>query len=138
MKAGFATSNPTLKDCQVIPNCLAKDRGRHVWTGAQLEKCNDFGEIAFRRPVDKGFLVNWEAEKAIWDHSFFEKNARLAVSAHYNSYCYNVLIASKCDPQSTNLILTEAPNSPASLQANCDQIIFEEHEFASYSRCLGA
>ena len=84
MKAGFATSTPDLEDCQIIPNCLAKDRGKHVWIGAQLEKCNDFGEIAFRRPVDKGFLVNWEAEKAIWDHTFFEKNAKLAVSVCYS------------------------------------------------------
>lgn len=80
MKAGFATSKPSLDDCHVIPNCLAKDRGKHIWVGAQLEKCNDFGEIAFRRPVEKGFLVNWEAEKAIWDNSFFEKNAKLAAS----------------------------------------------------------
>lgn len=85
MKAGFSTSNPNLEDCHVIPNCLAKDRGKHVWIGAQLEKCNDFGEIAFRRPVEKGFLVNWEAEKAIWDNTFFEKNAKLMVSICY--YC---------------------------------------------------
>lgn len=34
-------------------------------------------------------------------------------------------------------MLTEAPNAPAALQSNCDQIIFEEFEFASYNRCLG-
>ena len=48
-----------------------------------------------------------------------------------------VLIILKCDPHTTNLILTEAPNTPVSLQTNCDQMIFEEYEFASYSRCLG-
>lgn len=138
MKAGFATSTPNLEDCQVIPNCLAKDRGKHVWIGAQLEKRNDFGEIAFRRPVEKGFLVNWEAEKAIWDNTFFEKNAKLAASVRYCRCWYNVLSVSKCDPHSTNLILTEAPNSPVPLQTSCDQVIFEEYEFASYSRCLGS
>ena len=137
MKAGFPRSTPDLESCHPIPNCLAKDRGKHVWIGAQLEKCNDFGEIAFRRPVEKGFLVNWEAEKAIWDHTFFEKNAKLAVGVRYNPYKHNALKAFKCDPQSANLILTEAPNTPTSLQTNCDQIIFEEYEFASYSRCLG-
>ena len=91
MKAGFATSNPSLEDCHVIPNCLAKDRAKHVWIGAQLEKCNDFGEIAFRRPVEKGFIVNWEAEKAIWDNTFFEKNAMLAVSVGHYRCCYSVL-----------------------------------------------
>ena len=80
MKAGFAKSSPTLDDCHAIPNCLARDRGKRVWVGSQLEKCNDFGEIAFRRPVEKGFLVNWEAEKAIWDNTFIDKGAKLAVS----------------------------------------------------------
>ena len=89
MKAGFASTDPSPENCQVIPNCLAKDRGKHVWVGAHLEKCNDFGEIAFRRPVEKGYLVNWEAEKAIWDHTFFEKNAKLTVLICYNHYfCY--------------------------------------------------
>ena len=83
MKAGFATSAPNLEDCHVIPNCLARDRGKHLWIGAQLEKCNDFGEIAFRRPVDKGFIVNWEAEKAIWDSTFIDKKSELAVSVRY-------------------------------------------------------
>jgi actin-related protein 6 len=44
---------------------------------------------------------------------------------------------SQCDPRETNLILTEAPNAPAALQTNCDQMIFEEFEFASYYRCVG-
>ena len=88
MKAGFATGTPNLEHCQIIPNCLAKDREKHVWIGSQLEKCNDFGEIAFRRPVDKGFLVNWEAEKAIWDHTFFEKKSSLAVGSHYIIHLY--------------------------------------------------
>lgn len=92
MKAGFATSSPSqqssssstphlrVEDCQIIPNCLAKDRGKHIWVGSQLENCNDFGEIAFRRPVEKGFLVNWEAEKAVWENTFLEKNAKLKAS----------------------------------------------------------
>lgn len=43
----------------------------------------------------------------------------------------------QCDPHETNLVLTEAPNTPVALQSNCDQIVFEEFEFESYSRCLG-
>ena len=80
MKAGYANSFLTLDDCHTIPNCIARDRGRRVWIGAQLDKCNDFGEMTFRRPVEKGFLVNWEAEKAIWDSTFVEKGAKLPVS----------------------------------------------------------
>jgi len=80
MKAGFATPDPSPNDCLVVPNCLAKDRGKRVYIGAELEKCDDFGEIVFRRPVEKGFLVSWEAEKAIWDNTFVDKGVKLAVS----------------------------------------------------------
>ena len=78
MKAGFATtlSDPE-KDCHVIPNCMAKSRDKRIWVGSQLENCKDFGEMAFRRPVEKGYLVNWEAEKEIWDNTFFDKAAQL-------------------------------------------------------------
>ena len=36
-----------------------------------------------------------------------------------------------------NLILAEAPNASAALQRNCDEMVFEEYEFASYSRHVG-
>lgn len=80
IKAGFATAAPSLEGCQIIPNSLARDRGKRIWIGAQLERCSDFGEMTFRRPIEKGFLVNWEAEKAVWDNTFIERGAQLAVS----------------------------------------------------------
>ncbi|CAG8983678.1 hypothetical protein HYALB_00004110 [Hymenoscyphus albidus] len=124
MKAGFAspedasTDSTKLQKPSVIPNCLARDRDRKVYVASQLSKCTDFNEIVFRRPVDKGYLVNWEAEKEIWDHEFFNKNAPL-----------------HCDPTETGLILTEAPNALPQLQTNCDQMVFEEFGFPSYYRC---
>ena len=80
IKAGHVNIPGQRENCQVIPNCLAKDREKRVWIGSQLENCKDYGEIVFRRPVEKGYLVNWEAEKAIWDQSFFDKGAKLKVS----------------------------------------------------------
>ena len=79
IKAGFATEWPSQNDCYVVPNCIARDRGKRIWVGSQLEKCNDFGEIAFRRPVEKGYLVNWEAEKVVWDNTFLEGGTNLKV-----------------------------------------------------------
>lgn len=79
IKAGLVADLPTADACQVVPNCIARDRAKRVWIGAQLDKCKDFGEIVFRRPVEKGFLVNWEAEKAIWDNTFIEPNANIKV-----------------------------------------------------------
>lgn len=63
----------------MIPNCIAKSRDRHVYVGSELEKCADFGEMAFRRPVEKGYIVNWESERRIWEHEFFETNSGLHV-----------------------------------------------------------
>lgn len=76
--------------------------------------------MAFRRPVEKGYIVNWEAQKEIWDHEFFDDKA-----------------PQKCDPSETRLILAEQPNSLPALQNNCDQMVFEEYQFASYYRGTG-
>ena len=77
IKAGFVKSSPQPEDCHIVPNCVARDREKRVWIGSQLDKCQDFGEIAFRRPVEKGYIVNWDSEKAIWDSIFFDKVAKL-------------------------------------------------------------
>ena len=42
----------------------------------------------------------------------------------------------KCDPHDTNLVMTVGANTPQNLLNNCDQIVFEEFEFASFSRNL--
>ncbi|KAF1986943.1 Actin/actin-like protein [Aulographum hederae CBS 113979] len=120
IKAGYAVPGDDLENCKVIPNCIARSRDRRVFIASQLAKCKDYGEMAFRRPVEKGYVVNWEGEKAIWEQSLFDSHSAL-----------------QCKPRDTNLILTEAPNCPQALQTNSDQIIFEEFEFASLYRCPG-
>ncbi|KAF2852844.1 actin-domain-containing protein [Plenodomus tracheiphilus IPT5] len=126
-------SNPSYDDCVVAPNCIARStRDKRTYIASELDSCKDFGELAFRRPVEKGFIVNWEAEKAIWEHEFMAAGAgnRLRV-------CMLKLIAVQCDPKETTLLLTEKPNCPKELQKNCDEIVFEQFEFASYYRCVG-
>ncbi|KAL1800631.1 hypothetical protein ACET3X_000973 [Alternaria dauci] len=126
IKAGLvaAASESTYDDCSVVPNCIARStRDKRTYVGAELDSCKDFGELAFRRPVEKGFIVNWEAEKAIWEHEFMGDAVGEGL---------------RCDPKDTNLLLTEKPNCPKELQKNCDEIIFEQFEFAAYYRCVGA
>ncbi|RYP07971.1 hypothetical protein DL765_008965 [Monosporascus sp. GIB2] len=125
IKAGYvsdddATTTTTTDQPRVIPNCIARDRDRKVYVGSELEKCKDFGEIVFRRPVEKGFIVNWEAQKEIWEREFFDEKA-----------------PQRCDPSETRLLLAEHPNSLPVLQTNCDQMVFEEFGFASYYRGNG-
>ena len=75
IKAGFASPNPHYEDCHLIPNCIARSRDRRSLVATQIESCRDFGGMAFRRPVEKGYLVNWEAEKEIWDRTLLEETS---------------------------------------------------------------
>ncbi|KAF2733084.1 Actin/actin-like protein [Polyplosphaeria fusca] len=127
LKAGLvpaASTDLSYDSCTVIPNCIARStRDKCTYVASELIHCKDFGELAFRRPVEKGFIVNWEAEKAIWEHEFVESTAGEGLM---------------CDPKETNLLLTEKPNCPKELQKNCDEIVFEQFEFAAYHRSVGA
>ncbi|KHO01564.1 beta-lactamase family protein [Metarhizium album ARSEF 1941] len=118
-KAGIV-ANGHVSEPRVVPNCIARDRSRKVYLGSEIAKCRDFGELQFRRPVERGFIVNWEAQKEIWDQEIFD-NA-----------------ATKCDPAETRLILSEPPNGLPALQTNCDQVVFEEYGFASYYRGINS
>ena len=78
LKAGLvpsgAASDLSYDSCAVIPNCIARSaRDKRTYVGSELGECKDFGELAFRRPVERGFIVNWEAEKAVWEHEFGEE-----------------------------------------------------------------
>lgn len=120
IKAGFCTSQtePKLSDCHLVANCIARSqRDKITYIGAELDDCGDFGELQIRRPVERGYVVNWEGEKAIWERTIFNPKSAL-----------------QCDPHSTNLVLTEAPNAPTALQRIADEMVFEEFEFASLYR----
>jgi len=81
-----------LDDCQIIANCLARStRDKRTYVGPELlDECWDFGELAFRRPVERGFVVNWEGEKAIWERSFVDGRAKLKV-------CLDVELGVRCE-----------------------------------------
>jgi actin-related protein 6 len=141
IKAGLVSTGatPTYGDCRVIPNCIARStRDKRTYTASELDDCKDFGELAFRRPVEKGFIVNWEAEKAIWEHEFMGDGEGLRVGTHHQHVAESTRTnRPQCDPKETNLLLTEKPNCPRELQKNCDEIVFEQFEFAAYYRCVG-
>jgi actin-related protein 6 len=80
IKAGLVKPKPSLQDCYVVPNCLARDQDRRVYVGAELGKCKDFYHIVLRRPVERAMVVNWELERAIWYQTLFsEKEAQVKV-----------------------------------------------------------
>jgi len=129
IKAGFAPSQPTpddevLLNCRIIPNAIVRSRDRKTYIGAQCEELTQWSEALFRRPVENGQVVSWEAQKEIWDQSFFDGKTTgrdLSIKS----------------PEDTTLIFTEPPNTMPALQKNADEIIMEEWGFGGYSRVLG-
>ena len=128
IKAGFAgdASGPPVTPV-VVPNCIARDRQRRTYIGAELAQCRDFGEAVFRRPVDRGYIVNWDTQRAIWDNTWGDGSTTDSVKARLAH-----------DPADTRLVLTEQPNGLPALQTNCDQMVFEEFQFASFYRGTAA
>ncbi|KAH8690945.1 actin family protein [Talaromyces proteolyticus] len=134
IKAGYAPSSPApfdddeaaLSACTTIPNALAKTRDNRVFVGAQLSThISDWNEVLFRRPVEKGYLVNWEAEREIWEQSFFDEKISRAKELRI------------ANPEETTLILTDTPNGLPVLQKNADEMVMEEWGFGAYTRVVG-
>ena len=131
IKAGFAPDieqqddEQTLSSCNVISNSIVKTRDRKTYVASQTDKdVTQWSEAVFRRPVERGQVVSWEAQKEIWDFSFFdEKTARK-----------DMLIS---QPEENTLILGEHSNTLPALQKNADEIIMEEWGFGGYMRTLG-
>ncbi|KAI1152854.1 actin-domain-containing protein [Nemania diffusa] len=118
IKAGYVAADDVAPEApRVIPNCIARDRDGKLYVASELSQCADYSEAVFRRPVEKGFVVNWEAQKEIWEREFLDETA-----------------PQRCDPAETRLLLAEPSNSLPILQANCDQMVFEAFGFASYYR----
>jgi actin-related protein 6 len=130
IKAGYSHLNATAEEpitldaCQTIPNTIARSqRDKRTYIGSELDSCVDFGELAFKRPVEKGFIVNWESQKAIWENEFFDSSKESD-----GIFC--------AAPEETNLILTEAMSAPIALQKHCDEMVFEEFGFGNYWRAV--
>jgi actin-related protein 6 len=129
IKAGFAPLNPKLEadilaKCHTVPNSIVRSRDKKTYVAAQSSKITQWSEALFRRPVENGQVVSWEAQKEIWDESFFDE--RTAGK--------DALIKT---PGETTLVFTEPPNTMPELQKNADEIIMEEWGFGGYTRVIG-
>ena len=130
IKAGFAPEDPeaddrTLAHCHVILNALVRTRDRKTCVAAQADKdVTQWSEAVFRRPVEHGQVVSWEAEKEVWDYSLFDKKTA-PDDLHV------------AEPENTTLIFGENPNTLPALQKNADEIVLEEWGFGGYARMNG-
>ncbi|KAJ6219739.1 hypothetical protein RDWZM_005551 [Blomia tropicalis] len=68
IKAGFSSdSNPI-----IIPNCVTKVKSerRRPFIGDQLEECKDYSGLYYILPFTKGYIINWDTQRQVWDYVF--------------------------------------------------------------------
>ncbi|GBP71921.1 Actin-related protein 6 [Eumeta japonica] len=111
-KVGFSSDSP-----KIVPNCImkAKSERRRAFIGSQIDECRDASGLFYLLPFQKGFLVNWDTQKTIWDFIF----------------------SKDCTPvnfSETPLIVTEPLFNFVAIQEAMTEIFFEEYECQSLLR----
>ncbi|CCL99741.1 uncharacterized protein FIBRA_01763 [Fibroporia radiculosa] len=105
---------------RIVPNAIVRSKGdKQTYIGHESDKCSDFSSLHYRLPFEKGFPVDWDAQKAIWDGMF--SNEVLGV-----------------DTTDASLLITEPYFNLPNIQEVYDQFVFEEYDFQSYYRCTPA
>ncbi|ACO64185.1 actin superfamily [Micromonas commoda] len=100
----------------VVPNCVAKPKGeKRSYIADEINQVKDISSLNLRRPVDRGYVVNWDLQRDILDHVFKK-----------------VL---KINPRNCHLVITEAPFNLPALAAEQDECIFEKFGFKSALIC---
>ncbi|CAF1509095.1 unnamed protein product, partial [Didymodactylos carnosus] len=99
---------------KIIPNCVMKSKfyPRRVFIGEQvITECPNKTSLYYQLPFQKGYLVDWNVQKSVWDHLF-----------------------SKIPCKTTGLLITEPYMNMNFIRETMDQIFFEEYEFSSLAR----
>ncbi|RCH96054.1 Actin- protein 6 [Rhizopus azygosporus] len=100
-----------------IPNAIVRGKtNKQNFVGDELDECTNFSSLYYRLPFEKGYLVNWDVEKIVWNRLFNH--------------------VAKIKPKETRLLVTEPCFNLPVIQENYDQVIFEEFEFASCYRTM--
>ncbi|KAF8495084.1 actin family [Gautieria morchelliformis] len=118
IKAGLSSavgSNP-----RIIYNAAIRSKGdNRLYIGHEFDKCQDYASLSYRLSFERGYLTDWDVQKAVWDNLFGPEAFSLDFESH-------------------SLLVTEPPFNFHSIQEKYDQLVFEEYEFASYLRCPAA
>ncbi|XP_017762278.1 PREDICTED: actin-related protein 6 [Eufriesea mexicana] len=111
-KVGLASDNAKL-----VPNCImkAKSERRRPFVGNQIEECRDASGLFYILPFQKGYLVNWDVQKTVWDYIFSKECCLVNLSQ-------------------LSMIVTEPLFNFSSIQEAMTEIFFEEYECQSLLR----
>lgn len=114
LKAGFGGETDPLA---VVPNCVGRlpstASSKKWFVADQLQADDaDVTGVSLRRPIDRGYLINPEVEKEVWDRVL---RSLLKLD----------------DFSRSSLLLVEPLFNPPSLQRSADELVFEEFGFGS-------
>ncbi|EZA48624.1 hypothetical protein DMN91_012514 [Ooceraea biroi] len=115
-KAGLSNETPKL-----VPNCImkAKSERRRPFVGNQIEECRDASGLFYILPFQKGYLVNWDIQKTVWDYVLSKESCSVSLSQ-------------------LSVIVTEPIFNFPSVQEAMTEIFFEEYECHSLLRINAA
>jgi len=105
----------------IIPNVIAKHKTKSsgsagsVFIGDQLEiDCQTFASLLYKRPIERGYLVDCETQAVIWDHIF---------SNYFSEMVFD----------ETRIFLPHQPFTPKTIQKDICQLLFEYFGFKEYA-----
>lgn len=106
-KVGLASEN----NPKVVPNCImkAKSERRRPFVGNQIEECRDASGLFYMLPFQKGYLVNWDVQKTVWDYIFSKECCLVNLNR-------------------LSIIVTEPLFNFSTIQEAITEIFFEEYE----------
>ncbi|KAG8743555.1 Actin- protein 6 [Ceratobasidium sp. 414] len=119
IKCGLSTSE---EEPRLIPNSVVRLKGEknQQFIGGEFDETLDYSIVHYRHPFERGYLTDWDVEKAVWDRTLLGKK------------WLNI------DPHEHSFLVTEPNFNMHHIQETYDQMVFEEWEFASYYRCPSA
>ncbi|XP_065793544.1 actin-related protein 6 isoform X2 [Muntiacus reevesi] len=108
---------PWTKEPRVIPNCQFRSKTARLktFTANQIDEIKDPSGLFYILPFQKGYLVNWDVQRQVWDYLFGKE-------------MYQV------DFLDTNIIITEPYFNFTSIQESMNEILFEEYQFQAVLR----
>ncbi|KAK2102432.1 Actin- protein 6 [Saguinus oedipus] len=111
-KIGYSHENVS-----VIPNCQFRSKTVRLktFTANQIDEIKDPSGLFYILPFQKGYLVNWDVQRQVWDYLFGKE-------------MYQV------DFLDTNIIITEPYFNFTSIQESMNEILFEEYQFQAVLR----
>lgn len=96
----------------------AKSERRRPFIGDQINDCRDASGLFYILAFQKGYLINWDVQKTVWDYMFGQDSCAVDFS--------------------NPLIITEPQFNFSSIQEAITEIFFEEYECESLLRTTAA